>query len=398
MSQTIESPHASAQTAAPHRRRGRGKRWAIAIVVLVAIFAVLAGIKVVQIKTMIDAGKKMVPPPEAVASAEVSEVDWQPTQAAVGTLVAFHGVTLSAELTGTVREINFENGALVKKGAVLVRFDTSTEEAQLQSAQADATLTKTSLERQVALKKSGVSPQSDLDAAQARDLQARALVSNLEATINKKVIRAPFDGRLGIRSVELGQVVSPGQPIVTLQSVSPIYAEFQLPQQALARVKLGQTIALGVDVFPGANWQGQVTTINPEVDPNTRNVRMRATVPNPDGRLTPGMFATVEVQSGERTRALVVPATGVLYAPYGDSVYVIEKPKEGEGPPDQLVAHQRFVRLGERRGDFVAVVSGVKAGETVVSAGAFKLRNGQAVKVNNAQAPTPEMTPAPSER
>jgi membrane fusion protein, multidrug efflux system len=404
-------------------RQSRRKRWVLAILALLGIFVVLVGIKTAQIMTMIKAGKAMVPPPESVTSAKVEQVEWQPVRQAVGTLTAIRGVTLGAELTGTVRQINFENGSLVKQGTVLVRFDTSSEQAQLQSAIADAALAKQTLERAENLRKQEVNTQAELEAAQARDKQTRATIANLQAIINKKIIRAPFDGRVGIRAVELGQVLSPGTPIISLQTVTPIYAEFQLPQQSLADVKLGQKIFLKVDVFPGTSWEGTVTTINPEVDPGTRNVRMRATVENPDGRLNPGMFASVEVQSGEKGQAIVVPATSVIFAPYGDSVYVIEQQKPGEeagpqkgeeakakAPPAKaaaqkpggdkptLIARQRFVRLGEHRGDFVTVVSGLAPGETVVSNGAFKLHNGEPVMINNALAPAAQFVPSPVDR
>jgi len=293
-----------------------------------------------------------------------------------------------------VREIAFQNGGPVKQGQVLVRLDTSSEQAQLEGALADAELARQTLDRARALRKDAVNTQADLEAAEARATQTTSVVANLRAIIAKKIIRAPFDGRAGIRQVELGQVVSPGTPIVSLQTVTPIYAEFQLPQQALADVKLGQTAQLKVDVFPGSSWKGTVTTINPEVDPGTRNVRMRATVPNEDGRLTPGMFASVEVLSEHENEVLIVPATSVIYAPFGDSVYVLEDEKGADGKV-KLVAHQRFVRTGERRGDFVAIVSGLKPGETVASNGAFKLRNGMAVQVNNALAPPAELNPTP---
>ncbi|HZJ55384.1 MAG TPA: efflux RND transporter periplasmic adaptor subunit, partial [Myxococcaceae bacterium] len=385
--------------------RRNAKRWLIAGGVVLAIVLLLGGTKFFQIFKMIQAGKHMVPPPVAVTTAKVEKFEWQPLRPAVGTLIALRGTTLSAELTGTVREIGFENGSLVKKGQMIVRLDTSAEQAQLQSAQADAALAKQTLERAEGLRRQEVNTQAELESAQARDKQTRATVVNLQAIINKKIIRAPFDGRAGIRAVELGQVVSPGTPIVSLQTVSPIYAEFQLPQQALAAVKLGQKVGLKVDVFPDSSWDGTITTINPEVDPGTRNVRMRATVENPDGRLNPGMFASVEVEAGKPTQTLVVPATSVIYAPYGDSVFLIEEkkddpPKAGEAkapppppkkngaqnpngePKPELVARQQFVRLGERRGDYVQALSGLNGGETIVSNGAFKLRNGQTVVVN----------------
>ena len=399
----------------------RRRIWLYAILGLVGIVLILAGTKFAQISTMISAGKHMAPPPVAVTTAQVQQVEWQPLRPAVGTLIAIRATTLSAELTGTVREIGFENGSVVKKGQMMVRLDTSAEEAQLASAQADAALARQTLDRAENLRKQEVNTQAELETAQAKDKQARATVVNLQAIINKKIIRAPFDGRAGIRAVELGQVVSPGTPIVSLQTVSPIYAEFQLPQQALADVKLGQKVAVKVDVFPDRSWEGTVTTINPEVDPSTRNVRMRATVENPDGLLNPGMFANVEVEAGKAGQALVVPATSVIYAPYGDSVYLVveekkddasaqgadkgegNKSKEKAAPPKTdgkpaLVARQQFVRLGERRGDYVSILNGLSAGQTLVSNGAFKLRNGQSIVVNNSLAPPAQFVPAPVDR
>jgi membrane fusion protein (multidrug efflux system) len=398
----------------PRNRR----RWLVAGGILLLIVLFLAGTKFFQIVTMINVGKKMVPPPVAVTTSKVQTVEWQPLRPGVGTLTAIRGATLSAEVTGTVREIGFQNGSMVKKGQVIIRLDTSTEQAQLQSAVADEALAKQTLERAENLRKQEVNTVAELESAQARDKQTRAAVVNIQALINKKIIRAPFDGRAGIRAVELGQVVSPGTPIVSLQTVSPIYAEFPLPQQALADVKLGQKVTLRVDVFPGKSWDGTVTTINPEVDPTTRNVRMRATLENPDGLLNPGMFANVEVEAGNARPALIVPATSIIYAPYGDSVFLVEEqkddpaakpdpdgkaakpppaPKSADGKP-QLIARQQFVRLGERRGDFVAVLNGLKGDETVVSNGAFKLRNNQTIMINNALAPPAQIVPAPVDR
>jgi membrane fusion protein (multidrug efflux system) len=374
------------------------KLWVPIAVGLVVVVGLLVGVKAGQIVTMVRAGEKMAPPPAAVSSAKVDAVEWAAGRPAVATLVAVHGVTLGAELPGTVRAIAFESGSFVKKGAVLVRLDTSTEEAQLGATQAEAALAGLSLQRVRALRAGESAAQADLDAAEARAQQTQAAVAALQATIAKKVIRAPFDGRISIRQVELGQVVSPGTPIASLQSVSPIFADFWLPQQAIADLRPGQPVSLRTDAFPDARWDGELTTVNPEIDPATRNVRVRATFPNGDGRLRPGMFANVDVVSGEKKPALVVPATAVLYAPYGDSVFAIEQKKDGKGGATVTVARQKFVRLGERRGDFVAVLSGLSAGETVVSGGAFKLRNGMSVAVNDALAPGAELDPKPTDR
>ncbi|MEW6441012.1 MAG: efflux RND transporter periplasmic adaptor subunit [bacterium] len=373
------------------------KAWVVSIVCLLGMIGVLAGIKAGQIVTMLRASQSFVPPPESVATAPVEAARWEETRAAIGSVVAVHGVTLGAELQGIVREIAFESGTSVKQGAVLVRLDTSTEEAQLAAAVAEASLARISLERARKLRLSGNITSADLDAAEARAKQAEASVAGLKATIAKKTIRAPFAGRISIREVELGQVLAAGDPIASLQSVSPIHAEFWLPQGALFELELGQRARLRIDAFLDSHWDGEVTTINPEVDPATRNVRVRATFANPDGRLRPGMFANVEVLSGEQRSVLIIPATAVIYAPYGDSVFVLEGGRDPAGKA-ATVARQRFVRLGERRGDFVAVASGLSEGETVVASGAFKLRNGTAVAVNNALAPAAEMAPKPSNR
>ncbi len=372
------------------------KLWVVAVVGLLLVIGLLVGIKAGQIGAMIKAGKSFVPPAESVTSAKVEAEEWQAARPAIGTLVAVRAVTLAAELAGVVREIGFDSGTFVKKNSLLVKLDTTTEEAQLAAAVADASLAKISLERARTLRKGGANTQADLDAADARAKQTEATVASLRATIAKKTIRAPFDGRISIRQVELGQYLAAGAPIASLQSVSPIHADFWLPQQAIADLRLGQRARLLTDTYVNANWDGEITAINPEVDVATRNVRVRATFPNLDGRLRPGMFANVNVLSSEKRPVLVIPATSVIYAPYGDAVFLIDEKKDQEGK-QSAVARQAFVRLGERRGDFVAVESGLKAGQLVVSSGAFKLRNGSAVKVNNALAPEAGLAPRPAQ-
>ncbi len=378
-------------------RVNRRRVWIIAILALLAVIVILAGIKAAQIATMIKAGKSFAPPPEAVTSAKVESTEWQASRPAVGTLVAVRGVILSSEVAGLVREIGFDSGAFVKRDDMLVKLDTSVEEAQLAAARADADLARANLARARALRAAGSNAPADLDVAETRARAAAANVATLQATIAKKTIRAPFEGRLSIRQVELGQVMTSGTPIASLQSIDPIHAEFWLPQQTLSELNIGMKARLRTDVFPQASWEGTLTTVNSEVDVATRNIRVRATVPNADGRLRAGMFANVELLSPEKRSVLVIPATAVLYAPYGDSVFALEEKRDPAGNPS-LIAHQKFVRLGERRGDLVAVVNGLTAGETIVSSGAFKLRNGSAVVVKNEMAPKAEVNPQPVDK
>jgi membrane fusion protein (multidrug efflux system) len=372
-------------------KTSRRRVWLISIIGIVAVVVALVGVKAGQIASMIQAGKSFVLPPESVTSAKVEQVQWLASRAAIGTLVAVRSVTVSSEVPGAVREIGFDSGDFVRRGDVMVKLDTSIEEAQLAAAEADAALAVTSVRRARTLREQNSNAPADLDAADARAKQSAANVAVLRATIAKKTIHAPFDGRVGIRQVELGQILAAGTPIASLQSISPIHAEFWLPQQTLADLRVGLRARLRTDVFPQQSWDGTLTTVNPEVDVSTRNVRVRATFPNADGRLRPGMFGNVEVLSSDERATLVIPATAVIYAPYGDSIFSVEQKEKA------LVAHQKFVRLGERRGDLVAVVSGVSAGETIVSSGAFKLHNGSTVVVHNELAPAAEATPKPTD-
>ncbi|HZR08169.1 MAG TPA: efflux RND transporter periplasmic adaptor subunit [Myxococcales bacterium] len=373
-----------------NKRRG----WILTILALVGVVLVLAAIKGGQIATMLKAGKSFAIPPESVSTTKVTPTEWQSSRETVATLVAVRAVTVASEVPGMVREIGFDSGAYLRKGEVMVQLDTSVEEAQLAAARAEAELARASLRRAQALREAKSNSPADLDAADARAKQAAANVATLQATIAKKTIRAPFDGRVSIRQVNLGQVLAAGTAIASLQSITPVFADFWLPQQALAELRVGMETRLHTDVFPKATWEGTVTTINPEVDVATRNVRVRATFPNADGRLRPGMFVNVDVLSPEKQQVLAIPSTAILYAPYGDSVFAVEEKKDDPGK-GSLIAHQKFVRLGERRGDLVAVTSGLSAGETIVSSGAFKLRNNAAVVVHNELAPNAEVAPTP---
>ncbi|MGD8823848.1 MAG: efflux RND transporter periplasmic adaptor subunit [Myxococcales bacterium] len=365
---------------------------AVGLVLLAAM--ALAGIKFAQIRSMIAAGEAYVPPPQAVTTAKVSEVQWQSELTAVGSLVAVQGVTISSEVSGAVKAIAFESGEMVKKGELLVRLDTSTEQAQLASAEATARLARLDLARMKTLREAGAGSEADLDAAKARAAESAAAVENWKAIIAKKTIRAPFSGQVGIRQIDLGQVLQPGTPIVSLQSSDPIYVEFSLPQQALSRVQSGNPVTVHTDAFPDESWEGKVDVVDARVDIDTRNFTVRAIVDNPSRALRPGMFVDVTVLRPETRTLLAIPASAVIFAPYGDSVY-LTKEKTTDSGKTQKIAEQVFVRLGERRGDLVAVTSGLKAGDEVVSTGAFKLQNGMAVVVRNDLAPEASTKPNP---
>lgn len=367
---------------------------AIGLIVLVGC---LAGIKYMQIGVMLAQGKQYVPPPEIVTSAPVQADSWETLLTSVGSLDAVQGVTVTAEVTGKVVRIAFEPGSRVAAGDLLVQQDVSAETAQLRSAEASADLARINFERSKKLLPDKVISQSAYDNAQAQLTQAKAQVDNIRAVIAKKTIRAPFAGRLGIRQVNLGQIIKEGQAIVTLQSLDPIFVNFQIPQQQLALIRTGLQVRVTSDAMPGRVVDGEITAINPEVDAATRNIRVQATLTNPDEQLRPGMYANVAVVLPAKTDVLAIPETAVLYAPYSDSVFVIEEKKDENGKPAGKTVRQQFVRLGEKRGDYIAVTSGLKVDETVVSTGVFKLRNGQTVVVDNKLAPEFKLAPKPAE-
>jgi membrane fusion protein (multidrug efflux system) len=330
-----------------------------------------------------------------VTTASVKAESWETALTAVGTLTAVQGVTVAAELSGKVAKIAFTAGATVKKGDLLLCLDTSSEEAQLPGAAADAALARTNLRRADELLADQIISQADHDKAVATLGQTKSQVDNIRATIAKKTIRAPFSGRLGIRLANLGQILREGDPIVTLQALDPIYADFSLPQQQLSQVHLGLPVRVTGDALPGETIEGRITAISPQVDADTRNVKVEATLSNRSEKLRPGMFVNVAVGLPVRQKVLTLPATAVLYAPYGDSVFVVEEKKDDKGGKSGMALRQQFIRLGEKRGDFVAVTSGIKDSETVVSTGVFKLRNGQAVVIDNKLAPPFQQSPKP---
>jgi membrane fusion protein (multidrug efflux system) len=370
------------------------KKIIIAIVIVLVIVGGLAGVKTLQIRKLIASGAEFAPPPVSISSAVVREEKWQGKLSAVGNITAVQGVMITPEIAGAVREIAFESGATVAKGDLLVRLDTSSEEAQLRAIEAQVELARLNADRARTLQADKTLPQADLDLAEATLKQNQGNADNIRATITKKTIRAPFAGRLGIRLVNLGENLDLGKPIVSLQALSPVYAEFSLPQQELARLRTGMRVNLVSDTYPEKKFEGALTAINPDLDQATRSVRAQATFENREQLLRPGMFARVEVLLPEEQNMLVIPATSILSAPYGDSVYVIEPATNSAGG---LVVRQQFVRVGRARGDFINVESGLKPGEKVVSAGQFKLRNGMAVTENNDIAPKASEKPRPAD-
>jgi len=359
---------------------------------LVVLIAALTAVKVLQIGAMIDQGKKFVPPPETVTTSVVRPESWETALTAIGSLSAVQGVTVAAELPGKVVKIVFVPGNPVKKGDLLIHQDTTSEEAQLPGAVAQTKLTRGELERAVKMLSEKIISQADYDRAMAAHEQAMALANNIRATIAKKAVRAPFSGRLGIRQVNLGQILKEGDPIVTLQSLDPIYVDFTLPQQESTQLRPGLPVRLKCDTLPGVTVEGRITAISPLVDSETRNIRVQATAANRAERLKPGMFVTVSVGLPVQRKVLTIPSTAVLYAPFGDSVYTVQEAKDRTG---KKMLRQQFVRLGEKRGDFVAVTSGLKEGEIIVSSGVFKLRNGQTAVIDNRLALPYNQSPKP---
>jgi membrane fusion protein (multidrug efflux system) len=372
------------------------KRMFQMLAAVVLVIGALGFVKYQQIRAAIAGGKAYQPPPEAVTTVVAKSEHWQATIEAVGSVAAVQGVTLSADQPGLVSEIGFESGAHVREGDVLVRLDTRQEQAQLASAQAGRDLATSNLDRSKRLLEGKLIAQSEYDQSVAQSKQAEAAVSEFEAVIERKTIRAPFSGIVGIRQVNLGQYVHSGDPIVPLQSEDPIYVNFTVPQQRVGEMRVGGEVAVSVEGQHGNDRVGRITAIDSVVDPATRNLQVQATLGNREGRLHPGMFVQAHVRIGETSQVLSLPASAISYAPYGDSVFVVDD-LEGPNGARYRGVRQQFVKVGEARGDQVAVVSGLKAGEEVVTSGAFKLRNGAAVLVDNTVQPGNNPAPKPEE-
>lgn len=378
---------------APTPARKQILRTLAVFAVIVAIFGI---VKYFQISKAIANSKKFAPPPDAVTSVTTAETTWPRTLLAIGSITPTQGVTVSAEEPGKVVRITFESGSTVKQGDLLVELDTSVEDAKLSAAQAKLDWSKRQLARAQKLRASSAVSQEVLDDAISQQQQNQGEVESLRATIAKKKISAPFSGRTGIRLVNVGEYLATGTPVVPLHAMNTVYVDFSIPQQEVSQVAVGQRVEIQVDAFPGRTFVGAVTAVNPQVDSSTRNIQVRATVPNQSEELRAGMFAQVRVILAGEDKLIALPATSVQYAPYGDTVYVIEQMKKPTGE-EYLGVRQQVVKLGRRQGEQIAILDGLKPGEQVVTSGVFKLHPGSAVSINNTFSPGNSLEPKPAD-
>src|SRR3984957_14141148 len=368
------------------------------VIMLVAVAVVFGGIfgfqafKAVMIKKFIAA---LGNPPQTISPATAGTGEWQPKIEAIGSLRAVRGADLSLEVSGVVESISFNSGDDVQEGATLLKLRTADDVARLESLKAMAELNEITLDRAQRLLKTQAVSQAQLDSDAANLKNAKAQFAQQQAIIDKKILRAPFAGHLGIRAVDLGQYLGAGTPIVTVHVLDPIYVDFYVPQQSVDQVQLGQKVALKVDAYKDQTFMGEISAVNLKVDVSNRNVQIRATLKNADHKLLPGMYATIDVAVGPPATYVTLPQTAITYNPYGDTVYVVEsKNNDAEGKP-QLVARQTFITVGPTRGDQVAILRGIDAGDTIVTAGQIKLHNGSVVMVDNSVTPTADAAPVP---
>lgn len=367
----------------------------IMLLIVGVIFGGIFGYKWFQMqmikKSM--AGQKM--PPVTVTATKAESKDWQPRLKAVGSLRAVRGVDVTCEIAGLVRSINFQPGQNVSAGQLLVQLNADSDIAQLHSLEAAAALAKIVYERDRKQYAVLAISQAVLDADEADLKIKQAQVEQQKALVEKKTIRAPFDGRLGISTVNLGQYLNPGDKIVTLQSLDALYNDFNLPQQELARIKKGQVVVAASDTYPGRTFRGRVTTINPKVEADTRNIQVESVINNPRRELLPGMYVGVEIDTGGTQKYLTLPQTAVSFNPYGEMVFIVEKGAKDASGRETLTVKQTLVTIGPTRGDQVAILTGIKEGDTVVTSGHFKLKPGSPVVINNKVQPKNEAAPKP---
>jgi membrane fusion protein, multidrug efflux system len=368
------------------------------LIMLVAVGLVLGGVfgfKAFVGMKIKEAMAGMANMPQTVSTITAAKTDWQERVEAVGTLRAVRGADLSLEASGVVEEINFQSGDEVEEGKLLLKLRDNDEAAKLKALEAMQRLYELTYERNLRLSKTQAVSQTVVDSDRANLDNFKAQVTQQKAIVDKKSLRAPFAGKLGLRQIDLGQYLPAGTTITTLQALAPIFADFYLPQQALNQIKVGQDIVAEVDTYPGRRFTGKITAISPKIEATTRNVQIRATIDNADKALLPGMHVTVQVSIGAPQRLVTLPQTAISYNPYGDLVYVVDSKGQGPDGKETLVVNQAFVTLGATRGDQVAVLKGVDAGQVVVTAGQMKLRNGVPVAINNTVQPTNDPQPRP---
>lgn len=372
------------------------KRMVVMLLGVTAFVGVVGTVKYRQIQGAIAQAASFQPPPEAVTTIVANQEQWPATLGAIGSVVAVQGVTVSADLPGIVESITFDSGKTTHKGEVLVQLDARQERAQLAAAESQRDLARLNLNRADGLRDEGIVSQAEHDRVAAEYTQAVARVGEIRATIDRKIIRAPFTGLLGIRQVNRGQYLTGGSPVVSLQSLDPIYVNFDVPQQSVGHVRAGGTIHVTLEGQAGKEFVGQITAVDSIVDEATRNISVQATLPNETGTLRPGMYVQAQVVLGAQKPVVSLPASAINYAPYGDSGFVVADLQGPKGEKYKGVK-QQFVKLGGTRGDQVAIVSGVNAGDLVVTSGVFKLRNGVAVSVNNDVQPGNDPAPNPGD-
>jgi membrane fusion protein (multidrug efflux system) len=372
------------------------KRMILMLVGVAVFVGTVATVKIRQIQWGAAQAASFQPPPEAVTTLVAGRQSWPEGLSAIGTAIAIQGVTVSADLPGIVSRIAFESGARVEKGAVLAELDSRQEQAQLTAAVAQLELARLNLDRTLGLRNQGIISLAENDRVVAEHKQAEARVGEIRATLDRKTIKAPFSGMLGIRQINLGQYLQAGDPVVPLQSINPIYVNFTVTQQDAPKLRVGGDLQVAIEGVDGPGMTGRITAVDSIIDATTRNVQIQATLANPDGRLRPGMFVKTHLNVGSPAKVVALPASAINYAPYGDSVFVVTDLKGPKGEPYRGV-RQQFVKLGAARGDQVAVLSGVEPGEAVVTSGVFKLRNGSAVRVNNEVLPSNNPAPRPED-
>ena len=362
------------------------KRMILMLAVMALFVGALGFVKFRQIQTAIAQGSSFQPPPDAVTTIVAQREEWPATLAVIGTMAAVQGVTVSTDLPGTVDRIDFESGKPVRAGEVLVQLDTRQERSQLAALEAQRDLARLNFARMKDLLQQKVIAQSEYDRAMTDQKETDARLGEIQTTIERKNIRAPFSGILGIRQVNRGQYLAAGDPVVGLQKLNPIYVNFGVPQQDAGQIRVGRDVRITAEDLESSDFSGRVTAIDSRVDEKTRNVQVQATLANPEGKLRPGMFVQTELNLGASRSVIALPAPAISYAPFGDSVFIVTDLKDPNGKAYRGVRKQ-FVKLGGSRGDQVAVVSGINPGDDVVSSGVFKLRNGAAVQINNKVTP-----------